>query len=222
MNTRWDTKKPKLSTYVTRSKSKAMENKIETVELQNQDLKGEILSQTNAAITAMANHSAVGHAQVDNTADPLPHAVRDLPYKMRYGWNNKDPTNEEKEQLKAEAQHQASQITQPLVVHRQTLSTKDKWQSLEEQLHAVEGGNQFGLEVMDLYLVPDVGLLTYIKTPEFGKYKGSSYPRVHLATLEWEYVKSCRDLAEAFLKQYKYNEDMASDRSQVQNMFKKE
>ncbi|RDX93009.1 hypothetical protein CR513_24789, partial [Mucuna pruriens] len=61
--------------YATHSRSKAMENKIEALELQNQDLKGEvsqlkeqmaqmfqILSKTNTTITAMANHSTAGHA----------------------------------------------------------------------------------------------------------------------------------------------------------------
>ncbi|RDX69965.1 hypothetical protein CR513_50848, partial [Mucuna pruriens] len=116
MNTRWDPKKAKLSAYTTRSKSKAMESKIKALELQNQDLKGEvsqlkeqmvqmfqILPQTNAAITTMANHGATGHSQVDNIVDPLPHAVRDLPYGMPYGWNAEAPTNEEWEQSKAEA-----------------------------------------------------------------------------------------------------------------------
>ncbi|RDX77595.1 hypothetical protein CR513_42246, partial [Mucuna pruriens] len=37
------------------------------------------------------------------------------------------------------------------------------------------------LEVADLCFVLGVGLLADFKTPEFDKYKGSSYPRVHLA-----------------------------------------
>ncbi|RDY07334.1 hypothetical protein CR513_08564, partial [Mucuna pruriens] len=37
-------------------------------------------------------------------------------------------------------------------------------------------------------------------------------------SLERGRIKTWRDLAEAFLKQYKYNEDMAPDRSQLQNM----
>ncbi|RDX83397.1 hypothetical protein CR513_35667, partial [Mucuna pruriens] len=101
----------------------------------------QILSQTNAAITAMANHSVVGHVQAGNTTSPPPHAVKDPPYEMPY----------------------------------------DKWQSLEERLRAVEGGNRFGLEVVGLCLVLDVGFLANFKTPEFDKYKGSYYPKVHLA-----------------------------------------
>ncbi|RDY07923.1 hypothetical protein CR513_07897, partial [Mucuna pruriens] len=135
MNTRWDPKRAKLSTYMMRSKSKVMESKIEALELQNQDLKGEvsqlkeqmaqmfqILSQTNVAITTMANHGAARHAQADNTAGPPPHALR-----------------------------------------------------------VVERGNQFGLEFVDLCLFLDVNLLADFKLSEFDKYKGSSYPKVHLA-----------------------------------------
>ncbi|RDX81458.1 hypothetical protein CR513_37860, partial [Mucuna pruriens] len=134
-------------------------------------------------------------------------------------------------------------------MHKRTLGpntkmsqTKEKWQFLEERLRAMEGGNRYGLEAIDLCLVSDVGLPADFKTPKFDKCKGSSCPRVHLdmyyrkmiahiyndkilihcfqdsltgATLSW-------DLAEAFLKQYKYNEDMAPDRSRLQNMIKKE
>ncbi|RDX64286.1 hypothetical protein CR513_57172, partial [Mucuna pruriens] len=190
-----------------------MENKVGALELQNQDLKGEVsqlkeqmtqmfqvLSQTNTTIAAMAHQ----------------HAAR-----------------QEQEQAKAEAQHQASWTILPFVIHQ---------------------GSSYGLEVVNLCLVPDVGLPAEFKTPEFDKYKGNSYPRVHLAmycrkmeayihddkilihffqdsltgvalgwyvSLERGLVKTWRDLAEAFLKQYKYNEDMAPDRSRLQSLAKK-
>ncbi|RDX77970.1 hypothetical protein CR513_41821, partial [Mucuna pruriens] len=241
MNTRWDPRRAKLFTYTKRTKSKAVESKIETLELQNQDLKGEvsqlkeqmaqmfqILSQTNAIVMAMANHGTTGHAQAGNTASPPPYAVRDSPYGMPYEWNVETPANEEQEQLKTEAQHQVLRTTQPLVVYRQTPSTGDKWLSLEERLRAVEGGNGFGLEAVDLCLILDVDLPVDFKTPKFDKYKGSSCPRVHLAmyckkmaayiyddkildslmgavvswyvNLEWGHAKTWRDLVEAFLK----------------------
>ncbi|RDX72969.1 hypothetical protein CR513_47479, partial [Mucuna pruriens] len=106
----------------------------------------------------------------------------------------------------------------------------------------MEGGKQFGLEVVDLCVTLDVDL------PADFKYNGNSFPRVYLAmyckkmatyiyenkilvhyfqdsltraTLSWYIslkrgrVKTWRDLAEAFLKQYKYNEDMALDRSRL-------
>ncbi|RDX89893.1 hypothetical protein CR513_28317, partial [Mucuna pruriens] len=111
-------------------------------------------------------------------------------------------------------------------------------QSLEERPQVVEGGSRYGLKAVDICLVLDVGLPIDFKTLEFDKYKGSSCPRVHLAmycrkmaahihddkyvSLEWGCIKAWRDLAEAFLKQYKYNEDMALDRSRLQGTFKKE
>ncbi|RDY09932.1 hypothetical protein CR513_05620, partial [Mucuna pruriens] len=116
-------------------------------------------------------------------------------------------------------------------------------------------GDKYGLEAADLCLVPDVRLLADSKTLEFDKYKGSSWPCVHLAmycqkmaayiyddkvliycfqdsligvalswcvNLERGCIKTWRDLAEAFLKQYKHNKDMAPDRSRLQNMIKNE
>ncbi|RDX64284.1 hypothetical protein CR513_57176, partial [Mucuna pruriens] len=132
---------------------------------------------------------------------------------------------------------------------------EERWHSLEERLRVVEGGSSYELEVEDLCLVSDVGLLAKFKTPEFDKYKGSSCPKVHLAmyyrkmaayihnnkilihcfqdslttaTLGWYVnlergrIKTWKDLAEAFLKQYKYNEDMAPDHSRLQGLAKKE
>ncbi|RDX67542.1 hypothetical protein CR513_53575, partial [Mucuna pruriens] len=124
-----------------------------------------------------------------------------------------------------------------------------------ERLQIVEGGDRYRLDIVDLCLVPKVGLPIDFKTPKFDKYKGRSYPQVHLAiyyrkmatyiyndkipihcfqdsligaalnwyvSLERGHVKTWRDLAEAFLKQYKYNEDMVPNRSWLQNMLKKE
>ncbi|RDX92300.1 hypothetical protein CR513_25589, partial [Mucuna pruriens] len=48
----------------------------------------QILTQTNAAVTALANQNTVGYAQVSDTTGPLP----------RNGWNTKIPVNEEQEQ----------------------------------------------------------------------------------------------------------------------------
>ena len=40
--------------------------------------------------------------------------------------------------------------------------------------------------------------------------------------LERSHIRSWKNLADAFLKQYKYNIDMAPDRMQLQNMAKKD
>ncbi|RDY02815.1 hypothetical protein CR513_13676, partial [Mucuna pruriens] len=52
---------------------------------------------------------------------------------------------------------------------------------MEERLRAVEGGDKYDLEAVDLCLVLDVGLPADFKTLEFDKFKWSSYSRVHLA-----------------------------------------
>ncbi|RDX91923.1 hypothetical protein CR513_26020, partial [Mucuna pruriens] len=172
----------------------------------------QILTQTNATITALANQNVVGYAQ-------------DPPHGMSQGWNTKNQADEEQEQgptldLREPAPFRGA--------HKRTSQSEERWQSLEEQLRTIEGRDKYGLEAMDLCLVPYVGLSIDFKTPEFDKYKGSSCPRVHLAmycrkmaayiyddkdsligaTLSWYVslergrIKTWRDLAEAFLKQY--------------------
>ncbi|RDY01269.1 hypothetical protein CR513_15421, partial [Mucuna pruriens] len=99
---------------------------------------------------------------------------------MPYGWNTDNL--EEREQQNATnddevgPHHQASRNTIPHGSHRRVPPSKEKWQSLDERLDAVEGGNRYGLEAVDLCLILDVGLLVDFKTPEFDKYKGSTCP----------------------------------------------
>ncbi|RDX74820.1 hypothetical protein CR513_45379, partial [Mucuna pruriens] len=140
---------------------------------------------------------------------PLPHNTRDPPYGMSYGWNIDNPEEREQQnttndggtgpttntnsrvgpstgagphvQQDQKDQHQALRNTIPHKSHRQVPPSEEKWQSLDERLHVVKGGNRYGLEAVDLCLIPNVGLPADFKTPEFDKYKGSSCPRVHLA-----------------------------------------
>ncbi|RDX82978.1 hypothetical protein CR513_36169, partial [Mucuna pruriens] len=121
----------------------------------------------------MASQNAVG---------PPSHSTRDSPFGMPYRWNTEAPVNEEQEQQNvvnndeagSHAQKDGSRTAQPFMIHRRMPQTKEKWQSLEEQLHAVEGGNRYMLEAVDLCLVLDIGLPVDFKTPKFDKYKGSS------------------------------------------------
>ncbi|RDX76373.1 hypothetical protein CR513_43640, partial [Mucuna pruriens] len=120
----------------------------------------------------------------------------------------------------------------------------------EEKLNSLEERTEnHGLDVVDLCLVPNIVLPADFKTPKFEKYKGIFYPRVHLAmyctkiasyihqdkilvhcfqdsltgaTLSWYINLEKGDLAEAFVRQYKYNKDMAPDRSRFQNLSKAE
>ncbi|RDX68574.1 hypothetical protein CR513_52414, partial [Mucuna pruriens] len=126
----------------------------------------------------------------------------------------------------------------------------EKLSVLEERVRIIKGSGRHGLDITDLCLVLDVVLPANFKVPKFEKYKGSSCPRVHLAMyykkmtsythqdkildsltraalcwytgLEKGHTKKWRDLAEAFLQQYKYNEDMGLDRSRLQNLSKTE
>ncbi|RDX73019.1 hypothetical protein CR513_47422, partial [Mucuna pruriens] len=81
--------------YATCVKSKTMEKTIEAFELQNQDLKGEVLTQTNSTITALANQNVAGYTQVGYTTGLPPRNTKDPPYRMSYGWNTKNPANDE-------------------------------------------------------------------------------------------------------------------------------
>ncbi|RDX93097.1 hypothetical protein CR513_24690, partial [Mucuna pruriens] len=110
-----DTRKVKQSThqhkYTTILRSKVMESKVEALEQQNEDLRGEvgqlrkqmaqmfqILTQTNAAITALVSMNVVGYAQNGYAVGPSPRNVKDPPYGMPQGWNTENPDNEEQEQ----------------------------------------------------------------------------------------------------------------------------
>ncbi|XP_027347973.1 uncharacterized protein LOC113859382 [Abrus precatorius] len=110
---------------------------------------------------------------------------------------------------------------------------REKLQILEERLRAIERSNYGIGEAADLCLVPDVIVPPKFKVPDFDKYKGMTCPKSHLIILiggalswymhlEHTRIRSWKDLVDAFLKQYKYNIDMAPDRLQLQNMIKKE
>ncbi|RDX75444.1 hypothetical protein CR513_44669, partial [Mucuna pruriens] len=136
-----------------------------------------------------------------------------------------------------------------LAIQKVTPPAQEKLNLLKERLQDIKGTDSHSLDVVDLCLVPDVGLPANFKTPKFEKYKGSICPRVHLAmycrkmvayihndkilvhcfqdnltgvTLSWGRIRTWRDLAEAFLRQYKYNEDMTPYRSRLQNLSKRE
>lgn len=55
-----------------------------------------------------------------------------------------------------------------------------KFRALEEKMKAMEGPNTFGLDAVEMCLVPDVQIPTKSKVPSFEKYKGVSCPRTHV------------------------------------------
>ncbi|XP_050909539.1 uncharacterized protein LOC127123358 [Lathyrus oleraceus] len=130
-----------------------------------------------------------------------------------------------------------------------------KYKILEERLRVVEGFNIFGVDAIEMCLVPDVVIPLKFKTPYFENYRCVNCPRNYLrmfvrkmvayaaneklvmhyfqdnlsaASLDWyiqlerTHVKTLEDLANAFLRQYKYNLDTAPNRMQLQNLSHKE
>lgn len=69
--------------------------------------------------------------------------------------------------------------TYPIVTIVET-RVEDKYKILEERLRVVEGFNIFGVDIVGMWLVPNVVIPQKFKTPEFEKYKGVSCPRSHL------------------------------------------
>ncbi|XP_058787931.1 uncharacterized protein LOC131662225 [Vicia villosa] len=109
--------------------------------------------------------------------------------------------------------------------HKQTSpnsggDSKDSGQikALEERIKAVEGYDVFDVDTFEMSLVPDLTIPHKFKVPNFEKYKGLTCPRNHL---EKSYIRSWNDLANTFLKQYKYNLDMAPNWLQLQNLSQK-
>lgn len=50
---------------------------------------------------------------------------------------------------------------------------------LEERMGSMEGLGAFGMDLVDLGLVPDIRVPAKFKVPEFDKNKGTTYPKTH-------------------------------------------
>ncbi|RDX75076.1 hypothetical protein CR513_45088, partial [Mucuna pruriens] len=116
-------------------------------------------------------------------------------------------------QKDVEAQHQGSRTTQPFMIHKQMPQTEEKWQSLEEWLHAVSRSTSKLLNSTNTKGVPTpkVHLAMYCKKMAAHIYDDKilihffqdSLIGVALSwyvSLERGHIKTWRDLAEAFLK----------------------
>ncbi|XP_050917832.1 uncharacterized protein LOC127135058 [Lathyrus oleraceus] len=102
---------------------------------------------------------------------------------------------------------------------------RDHFSNLRKEMKALRGKDLFGKSVSELCLVPNVKIPTKFKVPDFENYKGNGCPLSHLiilsgAALKWYMGLDCgsvctfNELGEAFVRQYKYNVDMALDRDQ--------
>lgn len=70
-------------------------------------------------------------------------------------------------------------VTHPAIIIREP-RVSDKYKILEERLKVTEGFNIFGVEVMEMCLVPDMVIPPKFKSPEFEKYKSVSFTKNHL------------------------------------------
>ncbi|XP_050918887.1 uncharacterized protein LOC127136366 [Lathyrus oleraceus] len=110
-------------------------------------------------------------------------------------------------QIAPETSRPASQVAPPTADPAKPAD----YQLLDDRIRAIEGFSVFGINARDLCLVPNVVLPQKFKDSLSG------------ASLDWYMglertkIRSWRDLSEAFLKQYKYNLDMAPTRIQLQN-----
>ncbi|WRX29828.1 Retrotransposon gag domain - like 10 [Theobroma cacao] len=117
---------------------------------------------------------------------------------------------------------------------KKELQMQQKHDLLDELLKAIEGMDIYGsIDAIDLCLVPDVIIPPKFKVPNLEKYDGTKCPRAHIAILtksaaKWyaqldkNHISSWKDLARAFLVQYKHILDMAPDRLSLQNMEKRD
>ncbi|KAI5438117.1 hypothetical protein KIW84_024021 [Lathyrus oleraceus] len=122
-----------------------------------------------------------------------------------------------------------SEPSEGLDVYEKMDEMKDQFLELRKELKTLRGKNLFGKSAAELCLVPNVKIPMKFKVSDFEKYKGNTYPLSHLViltgvALRWYMwldsasVRTFNDLGEAFVKQYKYNVDMAPDRDQLRSM----
>ncbi|XP_073261622.1 uncharacterized protein [Populus alba] len=104
----------------------------------------------------------------------------------------------------------------------------DKWTALEERLRAIEGSDLFDpIRAAEVCLVPNIVIPKKFRVPEFVKYTGMECPKTHLrsyynkmAEVIHDDKMKWTDLADAFLKQYKFNLEIAPDRTSLISMEK--
>ncbi|CAK8565443.1 unnamed protein product [Lathyrus sativus] len=149
--------------------------------------------------------------------------------------------------------HAAIPISSPVAA--QDSEAMKMCRDLAEKFRVMEGNNSNPLSTLEMCLVSDVVIPPMFKVPKFSKYKGLSFPNIHLkmycrkmasyardeklmihcfqdslsgASLEWymqlerNSVRTWAELADAFVKQYKYNTDLAPNRTQLQSMTQKD
>ncbi|XP_034908128.2 uncharacterized protein [Populus alba] len=97
----------------------------------------------------------------------------------------------------------------------------DKLTALEERLKAVEGADLYDpVYAAEMCLVPNVVVPKEFRVPEFIKYTGTEYS-LSGSALSWytrldnTKIRKWKDLVKAFVEQYKFNMEVAPDRSSL-------
>ncbi|KAI5420906.1 hypothetical protein KIW84_044662 [Lathyrus oleraceus] len=103
---------------------------------------------------------------------------------------------------------------------------KDQFLELCKELKTLRGKDLFEKSVFELCLVPNVKVPVKFKVSDFEKYKGNTYLLSHLVIwymgLDSASILTFTVLWEAFIKQYKYNIDVAPDRDQLRPLSQKD
>ncbi|KAI5445089.1 hypothetical protein KIW84_013372 [Lathyrus oleraceus] len=98
---------------------------------------------------------------------------------------------------------------------------KDQFLELCKELKTLRGKYMFGKSVAELCLVPNVKIPMKFKVPDFEKQFDWCCSEMVMG-LDSASVRTFNDFGEAFVKQYKYNMDMAPDRDHLRSMSQKD
>eukprot|EP00258_Populus_trichocarpa_P023615 XP_024439634.1 uncharacterized protein LOC112323891 [Populus trichocarpa] len=102
---------------------------------------------------------------------------------------------------------------------------QEKIAALEARIKVIEGVDLYDpVRAAEMCLVPNVVVPKKFRVPEFIKYSGTQCPMTHLKSYYWTTQRSGdgKDLVDAFIKQYKYNMDIAPDRTSLSNLEKRD
>ncbi|XP_024439614.1 uncharacterized protein LOC112323885 [Populus trichocarpa] len=103
---------------------------------------------------------------------------------------------------------------------------QEKIATLEARIKVIEGVDLYdSVRAAEMCLVPNVVVPKKFRVPEFIKYSGTQCPMTHLKSYcnkMAEVIRRWKDLVDAFIKQYKYNMDIAPDRTSLSNLEKRD
>ncbi|RDX67370.1 hypothetical protein CR513_53762, partial [Mucuna pruriens] len=219
--------------YGTRAKTKQMENAVEALEQRNEELRSE-LAQIKEQMAKVLEFLAWGPPQTKNTVDYRPR------YTPTPAWNAQEeqpPPNENNQN--GPTSRAGSQGQNGLTARLRIVEGVDKYGQDAVDLCLVPDvvlpadSKTPGFDKYKGSSCPRTHLAMYCR--KMATYVQDDKVLVHCfqdslsgvvlswyMNLEMGRIRTWKDLVEAFLKQYRYNEDMAPDRSRLQNMTKRD